>query len=165
MHPLTRRPLLGALALLTLATLVAAPATARAFGLGIIAGEPTGLSYKNWVSGRHAVDAAAAWSFADEDALHLHADYLWHFDDRVEGVEGGRLPLYVGVGGRVKLGDRDDDIGVRIPFGAAFNPNDAPIDVFLEIVPVLDLAPDTELEINAAIGVRYWFSSSSSNAR
>ena len=33
----------------------------------------------------------------------------------------------------------------------------SPFDVFLEVVPVLDLAPDTEFDFNAAIGARFFF--------
>lgn len=137
--------------------LAAGHAQARDTGVGLIVGEPTGLSFKQWTGSSHAFDAAAAWSFVDEGALHLHADYLWHWFDRVEGVESGRLPLYMGVGGRIKFGENDELIGVRIPFGADFLLDEAPFDVFLEIVPILDLAPETDVQINAAIGARFWF--------
>ena len=148
--------------LLVAASLLAPTPSAADFGLGVIAGEPTGVSYKNWLSSRHAVDAAVAWSFVDEDALHVHADYLWHFFDRVDEIEtetDGDLPLYVGVGGRIKFGDDDDIIGVRFPLGAAFEPDDVPLDFFLEIVPILELTPESDLQVNAAVGVRYWFRS------
>lgn len=145
---------------LALAFVLALPggaSAARDTGLGVIVGEPTGLSFKHWTGRAHAYDAAAAWSFVDEGALHVHADYLWHWFDRVEGVEGGRLPLYVGLGGRIKFGEDDELIGVRIPFGADFLFDDAPVDIFVEIVPILDLAPETDLQINAALGARFWF--------
>ena len=126
-------------------------------GLGVILGEPTGLSFKQWVGTRHAFDIAAAWSFADNGAFHIHADYLWHFFDRIDRVESGSIPLYVGVGGRIKFNDNDDDVGVRVPLGIDFILADAPIDFFLEVVPILDLVPDTDFEINAALGARFWF--------
>jgi hypothetical protein len=31
------------------------------------------------------------------------------------------------------------------------------LDVFLEVVPVVDLLPDTAAGLNAALGVRFWF--------
>jgi hypothetical protein len=151
------------------AALVFAPALARAgsLGLGVIAGEPTGISLKTWLDGRHAVDAALGWSFAGDTSLHLHADYLWHDFGllRPTGVKG-RLPLYYGLGARLKVhadddghhGNEDDTVlGVRFPVGVAWVPPSAPLDVFLEIAPVLDLLPGTDLNLNAAIGVRYWF--------
>lgn len=139
---------------------VASPASARtndgSFGLGLILGEPTGVSAKLWLGGRNAFTAAAAWSFANETAFHVHGDYLWHFFDRVR-IEEGQLPLYVGVGGRIKDRNEDADVGVRFPLGATYLFEDAPLDVFLEVVPILEVAPDSDLRLNAATGVRYYF--------
>ncbi|MBI5743063.1 MAG: hypothetical protein HY952_00790, partial [Elusimicrobia bacterium] len=39
--------------------------------LGVIVGEPTGVSYKQSLSGNKAWDAAAAWGFSGPDRLHL----------------------------------------------------------------------------------------------
>lgn len=152
----------GALALVLLAVSLVAPALPASaqtndgsFGLGLILGEPTGVTAKLWLGGRNAFVAAAAWSFANETAFHVHGDYLWHFFDRVR-IEEGRIPLYVGIGGRIK--DRNDtDVGVRFPFGATYLFDDAPVDVFLEVVPILDVAPESEVRMNAAAGVRYYF--------
>ena len=35
--------------------------------------------------------------------------------------------------------------------------NDAPFDLFAEIVPVLDLAPSTAIRIDLAVGGRFYF--------
>jgi hypothetical protein len=32
-----------------------------------------------------------------------------------------------------------------------------PLDIFLEIVPILDLAPKVGFDFNGAIGIRYYF--------
>ena len=79
--------------LLTL-MLVSATVTAQesGFGLGAIVGEPTGLSWKFWTGSVTAVDGAAAWSFADETALHLHADFIFHDFTRIY-VEKGQISL------------------------------------------------------------------------
>jgi len=141
------------------AILLSAPVASLAqgsFGIGIIVGEPTGVSAKIWLSQRSAIDLAAAWSFADETALHIHGDYVTHFFDLLS-VSKGSLPLYAGVGARVKFGENDDYIGIRIPVGLAYLFEGVPLDVFLEVVPLLDVAPDTEFTLNAAIGVRYFF--------
>ena len=133
------------------------------FGLGIIAGEPTGLSAKIWLSQRSALDLAAAWSFQDETALHLHADYVAHFFDLIK-VSKGKLPLYAGVGGRVKFGEHDEFVGIRVPVGLAYLFAGVPVDAFVEIVPLLELTPETELRLNAAIGARYFFGSGKSGS-
>jgi hypothetical protein len=51
----------------------------------------------------------------------------------------------------------DPLIGVRVPIGLDYLFSDAPIDIFLEIVPILDLAPATEFDLGGGIGIRYWF--------
>ncbi len=67
-------------------------------GVGIIVGEPTGLSAKSWISSRDAVDAGVAWSVSNE-WFRIHADYLRHAFDLIP-VEQGQLPLYYGIGVR-----------------------------------------------------------------
>ena len=132
----------------------------KGFGIGIIVGEPTGLSFKGWLSSTSAVDAGLAWSFVNQGSLHVHADYLHHIYNVID-ISSGKMPLYVGVGGRIKIknnkSNTDDRIGVRIPFGIDYMFAGAPVDVFLEIVPVLDLTPKTDVSINGGIGFRYFF--------
>lgn len=119
--------------------------------LGIIAGEPTGLSYRQDLGANRAFDAAAAWSFSGDDRLHLHADHLWYKNDVFK--EGPRLPLYYGIGGRIKMSDKSQ-LGVRVPVGVLYFIPDSRLSAFIEVAPILDLAPDTDLELNAAIGLR-----------
>jgi len=122
------------------------------YELGVIVGEPTGLSAKQNLGGNKALDAAAAWSFSGEKSLSLHSDYLW-FRNEVIKVEKGRLPLYYGVGARLKLQDRSV-IGARFPVGLQYFFQGGKFTCFLEIAPILDLLPDTEFGFNAAIGFR-----------
>lgn len=124
-------------------------------GLGLIIGEPTGFSFKYWMSSTSAVDAALAWSFVDNGAFHIHADYLLHSFDLIR-VPEGKMPFYYGIGGRLKTTD-DARLGVRVPLGLAYLFQKAPVDIFLEVVPILDLTPQTDFRINAAIGARYFF--------
>ena len=145
--------------------LLAASANARTqddFGIGIILGEPTGLSLKYWIDEEIAVDGALAWSYSENDSLQLHGDYLVHNYDVLELDE---MPVYYGVGARLKF--KDDDgrgrnendamFGIRFPLGITYLFEDAPLDLFFELVPVLDLSPDVDLDINAALGLRFYF--------
>jgi len=125
------------------------------FGLGIILGEPTGVSAKLWTGGDNAFDFAAAWSFKGDGHLLLQADYVWHIFNLIP-ISSGKLPFYVGVGGRVVLAD-DPLIGVRVPLGLDYMFADAPVDIFVELVPILDLAPETDFDFGGGIGARYWF--------
>lgn len=71
------------------------------------------------------------------------------------GGGDGRVPFYFGFGGRVVLGE-DAVLGARFPFGIGKTLDNTPVEFFLEIVPILDLAPDTEFDLNGAVGVRYY---------
>lgn len=133
----------------------AAQAQNQGFGLGVILGEPTGISWKAWTGDRSAVDGAVAWSFEKEAAIHLHADLLWHNFGPVK-ADRGEFNLYYGIGGRIKFED-DSKLGVRFPLGLGYLFDGAPMDFFIEIVPILDLAPKTDFSLNAAMGVRYFF--------
>lgn len=124
-------------------------------GLGFMVGEPTGISFKKWVGSTAAIDGAVAWSFSGQDSLHLHADYLVHNFDMIK-VERGRLPVYFGLGARLKLEDRTK-FGVRIPIGVCYLFEKATLDVFFELVPIFDLVPDTGFGISGSIGIRYYF--------
>ena len=83
---------------------IASAAPKDGIGIGVIVGEPTGLSLKKWIGDDRALDAGIAWSFSENDSLHLHADYLFHrFDLLSCSGARGRLPVYFGIGGRLKL--------------------------------------------------------------
>jgi len=130
-------------------------AQSKGIGLGLIIGEPTGISFKYWTGSTTAFDAALAWSFIDEGAFHIHGDYIFH-NMRLISVPEGTLPFYYGIGARIKTAN-DTKLGVRVPLGLAYLFSNAPVDIFLEIVPILDFTPKTDFSINAAIGARYFF--------
>jgi hypothetical protein len=125
------------------------------FGAGIMLGEPTGINIKNWISKTTAWDAGIAWGFGKHGAFHLHGDYLWHKYDLIN-VEKGKLPLYYGVGARFLFTD-ETRFGIRGVIGLDYLFAGVPLDVFLELAPVFDLIPATELSFNGAIGIRYFF--------
>lgn len=127
------------------------------FGLGIIIGEPTGVDGKLFLSGSNAVEGAVAWSLSGDNNFHIQAEYLYHNYTLIK-VEKGQLPLFFGIGGRVALREnRDDLIGIRIPVGLAYEFEGGVFDVFGELVPILELHPDTDFDLEGAIGGRFWF--------
>jgi hypothetical protein len=67
----------------------------RNFGLGLILGEPTGISFKYYVSADRAIDGALAWRLWRGRAFHVHADHLWHNRSLIN-VSSGSMPLYFG---------------------------------------------------------------------
>ena len=144
----------------------------KTFGLGLMLGAPTGLSGKWFYGPDTAIDfgVGAIGYYRGRDGLHLHADHLWHPINIVK-AEPFWLPLYAGVGGRMFFFDDDDDrvdddddgiaVGVRAPVGVAMDFNNIPLDVFFELALVVDFLvgyeDDVDVDINGAIGVRYWF--------
>ncbi|MDI6697783.1 MAG: hypothetical protein QME85_02445 [Candidatus Saccharicenans sp.] len=145
------------LSVLFLVLMLAVPGEAqqKKFGLGIILGEPTGIIAKYWTSKTTAFDVAGSWSFAGEDSLHLHADYLFH-SFNVFKTDKGQLPLYYGIGARLSLQDKTR-FGIRIPVGLSYMFEKTPIDIFVEIGPVMDVIPETKLQVLGFIGFRYYF--------
>jgi hypothetical protein len=127
-------------------------------GLGIIFGEPTGVSFKYWTGRTMAIDAVAAWSFADGSSFQLHADLLFHSFDLFQ-MERGRMVLFYGFGGRIKTKDINGDfvMSFRLPIGISYEFERAPVEIFVEIAPMLNLIPSTQAAIGGGIGFRYYF--------
>ena len=138
------------------------------FGLGLIIGEPTGISAKLWTSPVNAFDFGLGWSrggdwigrndgyYRSGTRVHFHMDYLWHAFDVIRSSD--RFPLYYGIGGRINGGSGyTSSIAVRGVFGIAWLPRDTPIDLFFELAPSLQLTSSTGFGIDAGIGGRYFF--------
>jgi len=140
----------------------------RTFGLGVILGEPTGVSAKLWTSSVNAFDFGLGWSIGGDrignyngtydggSRVHFHMDYLWHTFDAFNSTE--RLPLYYGIGGRINSGaGYDASAAVRGVFGIAWLPHNTAMDVFFELVPSLQLTSSMLFGLDAGIGARYFF--------
>jgi len=128
------------------------------FGLGFIVGEPTGLDAKVFMNNEHALEFGMAWSLSGQNELHLQGDYLWHRYGLFDIKNGDEMPLYFGVGARLMFRENLDDIfGIRFPIGLAYMFTNYPFDIFAEIVPILDLTPDSDFDLEGAIGARFWF--------
>ena len=137
------------------------------FGMGLILGEPTGLSAKLWTSKINAFDFGLGVGlggdrikykgyYNNNGRIHFHMDYLWHSFKAISSTE--RFPLYYGIGGRFNTrGGYEDSFGIRGVFGIAWFPHNTPIDVFFELVPVFQVTPLTGLGIDAGLGIRYFF--------
>ncbi len=154
---------------LFLMIIVAKPIAAqdRGFGMGLILGEPTGLSAKLWTSKINAFDFGLGvglggdrikyeGDYDNTGRIHFHMDYLWHSFNAISSTE--RFPLYYGIGGRYNSGGGyEGSLGIRGVFGIAWFPRATPIDVFFELVPVFQVTPLTGLGIDAGLGLRYFF--------
>ena len=143
-----------------IAVLVAAASTAlsqeQRLGLGVMLGEPTGASVKYMLNEQNALNGGIGWSSVGNNNLHLHTDYLWHNYSLLGGLSDAPLPVYYGLGGRVKFGG-DTRLGVRAPIGVSYMIEQLPVDVFVEAGPILDFTPGLRVSFTAAIGARFWF--------
>jgi hypothetical protein len=132
------------------------------FGLGLMLGEPTGLSLKYWIDDIRGIDGAFAWSLSDDGAFQLHSDYLIN-NHQISNSE--QWPVYYGLGARIMFnhdeGKHHDDkivFGFRVPLGISYLfEEDMPYEFFFEIAPILDVAPKAELNVNASVGLRFYF--------
>lgn len=164
--------------LLALAAVLATAAPARAdsdddhargadkgaLGVGIILGEPTGLTAKLYLKDDQAIQGAVGSAFVG-GGFQATADYVFHpyiLQSRPSFV----LPVYVGPGVRLIDYDigRDDSsvaIGARLVGGLLFDFKNVPLDAFVELAGVLEYRfKDGEgagLTLNAGAGVRYYF--------
>jgi hypothetical protein len=126
----------------------------RTFGLGIIIGEPTGLSSKLWTSPTTALDFGLGWSIGGDrlgmnniqnnggSRIHFHLDYLLHLFNAVGSTE--QYPIYYGIGARFNSGGGYyNSLAVRFVLGLAWMPRETPFDLFIEFVPSLQLTSET----------------------
>jgi len=150
--------------LLLAAVLIAVPCAAQldGTGVGIIIGEPTGLCLKHWLSGSSAVTLGAAWTFEGDGNLFLHGDYTLHSFGIFHDQDLRNVVFYYGLGGRLGFREKDggDDetvVGIRIPLGLMLPVGGAPVDIFAEVVPVMDVIPGTDLGFNGGVGARIFF--------
>jgi hypothetical protein len=60
------------------------------------------------------------------------------------------------VGGRIKFAD-DLTVSLRVPIGISYEFERTPVELFLEVVPMLDLIPSTDVDMAGAVGFRYYF--------
>lgn len=153
--------------LLVFAALILSSVKSRAdapgpFGVGLVLGDPTGISANYYKSAERSIDAALAWSFGSETGLEFHADYLWHRRGLFH-VETVPFSMLYGIGGRVLfVNSKNNDaaktkIGPRLPLGIETNFNQKAIEVFAEIALVMNLVPATSADLDFGIGARVYF--------
>lgn len=130
-------------------------------GLGVMFGEPTGLTLKHWLNGSSALQFGLTYSF--NNYVAVLGDYLWHFAVHSE------VRPYIGLGAEVFFDSADNsrrrfyrdhtgsvNLAARIPLGIEWLPRKAPLGIFGEIVPALGIAPGTYAFLQGDIGIRLY---------
>jgi hypothetical protein len=138
------------------------PAEKGTLGLGLIFGEPTGISVKLYLSDDQAIQGGVGAAFG-AGGYQLHADYVlhpWILQDRDTFV----LPVYLGPGIRaIDYATRGSDnhfaLGLRAVVGLLFDFKNVPLDVFVEVAGIgqYDFTKSWGLGLNVGAGVRYNF--------
>ena len=134
---------------------------ARGLGLGVAVGDPTGLSVMVRPNTSSGVHLAFGWDALSDD-LHVHGDYLWNAVRlRASDAPSLYMPFFIGIGGRLSSDwephpDRNS-IGVAVPLGFGVVSENVPLDVFLEIAPVVGLYPGTEVWLDATLAGHFYF--------
>jgi hypothetical protein len=170
---------------LSLTVVAGASATARAtevgsgrnFGLGFQVGDPTALVGKAFIGGGNAIDFGlgfggygyarcrngnGGWYYCGDRYGHdfsLHADYLWQ-----ENLVRGQAKLDWHIGGGVRMifqdafdGGRVALIG-RMPIGLDLTfARPSFLEVFFEVAPGIMVVPPLYFDIDADLGVRFYF--------
>jgi hypothetical protein len=153
----------------------------RQYGVGVMLGDPTGLSGKAWLSRTNAIDVglgAYAWGppgdcvrggpapavcshgWADS-TISVHADYLW--ESKILEGRIAQLDWHIGGGARALfvsgacVGDCWD-LGARAPVGLDLTFQQPTfLEVFLEMAPAFYVVPVAFLSFEGALGVRGYF--------
>ncbi len=161
--------LLACLALMCCASLSAQGPRGKDFGFGIILGEPTGATLKYWTSKENALIGSIGGG--GYGALRVHVDYVWHFNAFSSDV----VKLYIGPGLGFGFGEggwglfykkdrehwyyREDGSAVifgRMAFGANIIPRRSPLEIFVELAPVIGFRPLVGVGLDAAVGLRFY---------
>jgi hypothetical protein len=121
-------------------------------GLGIILGEPSGLNGQFFWNEHSSVGVTVAWSLRD-----------WFFasgDYQMENRLGDSPPewrWFWGLGGYIGApADEGGRLGARIPLGIKYKIPKSVVDVWGEVVPALQIIPDTKAQIQGGIGLTFW---------
>lgn len=130
--------------------------------IGIILGDPTGVSGKYWLNDTQAFDLAISWrtgtigevkNSESKTSLTVHSTYLIH-DYSV--FSNKHLPAYYGVGGTISL-QKDLAVGIRGAVGIDYLFPNLPLDAFIEFAPTFYLIPSSVFHIGFGLGIRYHF--------
>lgn len=138
-------------------------AKAGDFGLGVMIGDPTGISGKVYRSKTHAVDGAVSWAL-NGDYFYLHGDHLWQKSAAFK-LDRTALDFFFGLGVRLAFHDsstskttkNDFLLGVRGPVGLAYTFSDPRIELFGELALVMNLIKSTSVDFDGGLGARYYF--------
>lgn len=126
-------------------------------GIGIVAGEPSGITFQSQLDNKRFLDFYFAYNW-DKEWM-----FMGDYKVRVPGLLAENILVvpYIGGGFFLNLKDKkhgdDIAIGVRVPIGADWKVPETPIVLFGELVPGLKIIKATEGELQLGIGGRFFY--------
>lgn len=128
----------------------------RGFGIGGMIGDPDGITAKAWLSETLALAGGVSFDLSENYSwFSIHADFLKQ--NTLAVWEEALLQSHFGGGVRVVSGDFNDFVAIRGPIGVDVNAIDAPVEVFMEVVPTVDVDPEIYFYFTGSMGFRYYF--------
>lgn len=134
---------------------------AKNFGLGVVLGNPTGISANYMLGGNKSIDGALAFDLNGDDHFHIHSTYLFRHPKSLE-LDSVKMGWFWGVGAKFRThddrhGDNDYRLGPRGSIGINYIFPKAPVEIFGEIALIMNVIPKTDTDVDAGIGLRYYF--------
>lgn len=133
----------------------------KSFGFGIVLGTLNGASIKLWT----APDQAFVADFGGSGfgPLRLQGDYLWHFD----AFHSRIVKMYAGPGLGIAFGNSDEryfgdegassvGIAARVMFGVNIIPRNVPLEIFVEVGPLIGFVPAVGAGVDGGVGIRFY---------
>ncbi|MBO9668757.1 MAG: hypothetical protein J7501_18300 [Bdellovibrio sp.] len=130
--------------------------------LGIVIGDPTGLSGRFGLDGDHSIEGALAYTSDHYRGMHIHGTYLWDRARTFNVQNSNPIYMYYGIGARIitiNSGEHDGDVAIaaRAPIGLLFKINNPNLEFFGELAAALNVTPNVDADLDIAIGCRIRF--------
>jgi hypothetical protein len=168
-HLIVLSALMCAIVFSTIAPVRAQGPLGRELGIGISIGNPLGATLKYWTSSNTALVGAIGADYFGSPRLNL--DYHFHFNAFNSSV----VKMYAGPGLAIGFGSgrsylwykkgkdyyfiRDEGetgFGARVLFGINVIPRNSPVEMFLELGPLIGIAPAFGASFDLALGIRFY---------
>ena len=138
------------------------PLPGGAIGLGLVLGDPAGLSLRTELNHHNALQLHVGFDLEkfDRTRVVVALDYLFYLSNMFKSTRPhGRLSPYFGIGSALQLRELSSELklGVRVPLGLSFRLRAAPLEFFSEIALGIHVLPETATLIDGGIGARWYF--------
>jgi len=129
----------------------------KPFGVGIIVGSPTGISFRYVLNETNGIDVGLAWSVRKNEYLQINGSYIWSNNAYLQKNYDLPIGFHYGAGAKMVLGDITQ-LGIRGIIGVFHVFSRPLVDLLFELEPGITLIPATSFDIDAILGARIFFS-------